>query len=149
MKKLECHVNLPIMWSIALWHTTAVSYKGYEKWFWVFLMSQMYVLQECQPWGLQVVGVYNVVNKHAFSSHQYDVSQLCCYEWSFLPALVHKFENQLSFLFKEGTNEFKDCIDALEGYMKRYPQFFSAKLICFWHRFFLCILKFSFMFVYL
>ncbi|XP_011439855.3 calpain-9 isoform X2 [Magallana gigas] len=28
--------------------------------------------QECQPWGLQVVGVYNVVNKHAFSSHQYD-----------------------------------------------------------------------------
>lgn len=134
---------------ISLWHTTAVSYKGYEKWFWVFLMSQMNVLQECQPWGLQVVGVYNVVNKHAFSSHQYDVSQLCCYEWSFLPALVHKLKTSCHFFSKKGTNEFKDCIDALEGYMKRYPQFFSAKLICFWHRFFLCILKFSFMFVYL
>lgn len=47
-----------------------------------------------------------------------------------------QIKNQLSFLFKEGTDEFQDCADALEGYMKRYPQFFSAKLVCFWHRFF-------------
>lgn len=73
MKKLECQVNLPIMWSIALSHRIAISKKDYKKWFWVFLMSQMNILQECWP-GLQVIGVYNVVNRRILSSHKYDVS---------------------------------------------------------------------------
>lgn len=128
MKKLECHVNLPIMWSIALWHTTSVSYKGYEKW---FLMSQMNVLQECQPWGLQVVGVYNVVNKHAFSSRQYDVSQLCCYEWSFLPALVHKLKTSCHFFSKKEPISLRIVLMLLRGIWRDIPNSFQPSLFVF------------------